>query len=247
MPGAREIIARARLAGLPIALATSGMRIHVDVSLGETGLAGLFDSETTGDEVTRGKPAPDLFLLAADRLGIDPADAVVLEDSPLGIEAAVAAGMRAIAVLGHPGREVVFPAAPEVVVDDLGQAADWLGLPALDRPSVPGRSDVSGPSQVRFSNTSLSTLSAMLDDAHMAVRVFIQSGRLLPGPPQPGDLPAERIFVHASEVPEFWVETESEAVPAIGRVVSFALSRPLDIGFERIVGTVERKLNKSSR
>ena len=51
-------IARARLAGLPIALATSGMRIHVDVSLGETGLAGLFDSETTGDEVTRGKPAP---------------------------------------------------------------------------------------------------------------------------------------------------------------------------------------------
>ena len=87
----------------------------------------------------------------------------------------------------------------------------------------------------------------MLDDARMAVRVFIQSGRLLPGPPQPGDLPAERIFVHASEVPEFWVETESEAVPAIGRVVSFALSRPLDIGFERIVGTVERKLNKSSR
>ena len=81
----------------------------------------------------------------------------------------------------------------------------------------------------------------------MAVRVFIQSGRLLPGPPQPGDLPAERIFIHASDVPEFWVETESEAVPAVGRVVTFALSRPLDIGFMRIVGTVERKLNKSSR
>jgi hypothetical protein len=81
----------------------------------------------------------------------------------------------------------------------------------------------------------------------MTVRVFIQSGRLLPGPPQPGDLPAERIFIHASDVPEFWVESESEVVPDIGRVVSFALSRPLDLGFERIVGTVERKLNKSSR
>lgn len=131
MPGAHDIIARARLAGLPIGLATSGMRIHVDISLGETALAGLFDSETTGDEVTRGKPAPDLFLLAADRLGVAPADAVVLEDSPLGIEAAKAAGMQAIAVLGHPGREAIFPVAPDVVVQDLVQAADWLGLPSL--------------------------------------------------------------------------------------------------------------------
>ena len=81
----------------------------------------------------------------------------------------------------------------------------------------------------------------------MTARVFLQAGRLLPGPPQVGDLPAERIFIHASDVPEFWVETESESVPDVGRVVSFALSRPLDIGFERIVGTVERKLNKSSR
>jgi hypothetical protein len=81
----------------------------------------------------------------------------------------------------------------------------------------------------------------------MTVRVYIQSGRLLPGPPQPGDLPAERVFIHASEVPELWVETESESVPAVGRVVTFAMVRPLDIGFGRIVGTVERKLNKGSR
>jgi HAD superfamily hydrolase (TIGR01509 family) len=132
MPGAAEIIARARLAGLPVALATSGMRIHADISLEETGLAGSFDSETTGDEVTRGKPAPDLFLMAAERLGIEPADAVVLEDSPLGVEAAKAAGMRVIAVLGQPGREVVFPVSPDVVVENLHQAASWLGLPDLD-------------------------------------------------------------------------------------------------------------------
>jgi HAD superfamily hydrolase (TIGR01509 family) len=133
MPGAHDIIARARLAGLSIALATSGMRIHADISLVETGLAGSFDSETTGDEVTRGKPAPDLFLIAAERLGVDPAEAVVLEDSPLGVEAAKAAGMRVVAVLGHPGREVLFPVAPDVIVENLHQAAGWLGLPHLDR------------------------------------------------------------------------------------------------------------------
>ena len=136
MPGAHDTIERARLAGLPIALATSGLRIHADISLGETGLAGSFDSETTGDEVTRGKPAPDLFLMAAERLGVDPADAVVLEDSPLGVEAAKAAGMRVIAVLGHPGREVTFPVAPDVVVENLDQAADWLRLPWLEGESL---------------------------------------------------------------------------------------------------------------
>lgn len=136
MPGAHDIIERARLAGLPIALATSGMRVHADISLSETGLAGLFDSETTGDEVTRGKPAPDLFLLSAERLGIEPADAVVLEDSPLGVEAAKAAGMRVVAVLGHPGREVAFPVEPNAVVKDLEQAGDWLRLPWLEGESL---------------------------------------------------------------------------------------------------------------
>jgi HAD superfamily hydrolase (TIGR01509 family) len=136
MPGATEIIERARRAGYRIALATSGLRVHADVSLGETGLAGRFDAEATGDEVTRGKPAPDLFLLAAERLGVAPEDAIVLEDSPLGVEAAANAAMRVVAVLGHPGRVVDFPVAPLVVVDDLHQAANWLGLPALEANAI---------------------------------------------------------------------------------------------------------------
>ncbi len=132
MPGAMEIVERARKAGLLVALATSGMRIHVDISLGETGLAGYFDTETTGDEVSRGKPAPDLFLLAAERTGVEPGEAIVLEDSPLGVEAARNAGMRVIGVLGHPERVATFPVAPDVLVTDLFEAASWLGLPALD-------------------------------------------------------------------------------------------------------------------
>lgn len=135
MPCAREIVERARNAGLRVALATSGMRIHVDISLGETGLAGCFDTETTGDEVNHGKPAPDLFLLAAERTGVTPAEAIVLEDSPLGVEAARNAGMRVVAVLGHPDRAALFPVEPDRLVADLCEAAGWLGLPMDDSKS----------------------------------------------------------------------------------------------------------------
>lgn len=78
----------------------------------------------------------------------------------------------------------------------------------------------------------------------MTTRVYLQAGRLLPGPPEFDDLPAERVFVHASDAPELWVETESTAVPEPGKAVSFALLHPLDIGFIRICGTVERRVHK---
>ena len=65
--------------------------------------------------------------------------------------------------------------------------------------------------------------------------------------PMPGDLPAERVFIHASEVPEVWVETESALVPPVGRAVSFALAWHMEIGFERITGTVERTVAKQPR
>ncbi|MGH2531228.1 MAG: hypothetical protein ACRDJW_02870 [Thermomicrobiales bacterium] len=81
----------------------------------------------------------------------------------------------------------------------------------------------------------------------MTLRVYLAAGRLAAGAPQPGDLPAERVFIHASDVPEFWVETESNAVPDVGRAVAFAFVRPLDIGVDRIVGTVERKVSKRAR
>lgn len=81
----------------------------------------------------------------------------------------------------------------------------------------------------------------------MTLRVYLAAARLAAGPPRPGDLPAERIFIHAAEVPELWVETESNAVPEPGRAVTFALARPLDVGFERVVGTVERKVSKRTR
>ncbi|MBA3451414.1 MAG: hypothetical protein H0T18_09410 [Chloroflexia bacterium] len=81
----------------------------------------------------------------------------------------------------------------------------------------------------------------------MTVRVYLQAARLTAGPPVEGDLPAERVFIHASDLPEFWVETESAEIPERGRAVSFALARAMDIGFDRVVGTVERTLDKGVR
>jgi hypothetical protein len=78
----------------------------------------------------------------------------------------------------------------------------------------------------------------------MTLRVYLALARVDDGAPQASDLPVERVFVNASDVREVWVETESHAVPDVGRAASFALRRPMDIGFTRVTGTVERKVRK---
>ena len=78
----------------------------------------------------------------------------------------------------------------------------------------------------------------------MTSRVYLAAARLLDEAPLPTDLPAERVFVNASDVTEVWVETESPSVPDVGRAVGFALRRSLNIGFVRVTGTIERHVNK---
>lgn len=78
----------------------------------------------------------------------------------------------------------------------------------------------------------------------MTVRVFLRAVTFDAALPEPNDLPAERVFVHASEVPEVWVETESPKPPERGKAVAFALARPMNLGFNRILGTVERVVPK---
>jgi len=80
----------------------------------------------------------------------------------------------------------------------------------------------------------------------MTYRIYLAAPRFTDSPPTPSDLPAERVFVNASDVSEVWVETESTSVPEAGRLVSFALRRPLDIGFDHITGTVERRVQKQA-
>jgi HAD superfamily hydrolase (TIGR01509 family) len=84
--------------GLEVAVASSSPRARLDRTLARAGLADAFAVSVAGDEVARGKPAPDLFLAAAERLGVAPARCAVIEDSPAGVAAGLAAGMRTVGV-----------------------------------------------------------------------------------------------------------------------------------------------------
>lgn len=81
----------------------------------------------------------------------------------------------------------------------------------------------------------------------MTIRLYLAAAQFLPGPPEPGDLPIARLFIDASEFHELWVETEQPDVPDVGRSVTFSLPRQLDLGFERVTGTIERRINKQTK
>ena len=84
--------------GIPLAVASSSRRERLDRTLARAQLDTIFAVSVAGDEIARGKPAPDIFLLAAERLGAPPSSCLVLEDSAPGVRAALAAGMTAIMV-----------------------------------------------------------------------------------------------------------------------------------------------------
>jgi beta-phosphoglucomutase-like phosphatase (HAD superfamily) len=88
---------RAR-AGCPVSVASGGDAVTVRRTLSTIGVSDLFPIVVTAEEVAHGKPAPDLFLLAAERMGVAPAECLVFEDSLLGITAAERAGMGAVLV-----------------------------------------------------------------------------------------------------------------------------------------------------
>jgi HAD superfamily hydrolase (TIGR01509 family) len=95
--GAREAVARIA-AVFPLALASSSNRELIEAVLEAGGIAGLFAAVVSSEEVARGKPAPDVYLEAARRLGLAPGACVAVEDSHNGIRSARAAGLRCIAI-----------------------------------------------------------------------------------------------------------------------------------------------------
>ena len=98
MAGVPEVLRRIRAAGYRMALASSAEVRVIDANLTALGLRPLFDAVVSGTQVARGKPAPDGFLAAAERLGAPPATCLVVEDSRNGLLAAKAAGMRCAVV-----------------------------------------------------------------------------------------------------------------------------------------------------
>ena len=98
LPGARELLEALKSASIPRSVGSSTPRSNLDAIFAATGLDRLFDAVVCGDDVANGKPAPDVFLLAANRLGLEPAGCLVIEDAHVGIEAAHRAGMKVLAV-----------------------------------------------------------------------------------------------------------------------------------------------------
>lgn len=98
LPGVTEWLAALAAAGWRQAIASSAPRANIAAALHALGLTPYFDATVADEDVTHGKPAPDVFLLAAARLATPPARCVVVEDSPFGIEGARRAGMRCIGV-----------------------------------------------------------------------------------------------------------------------------------------------------
>jgi HAD superfamily hydrolase (TIGR01509 family) len=124
MPGATELIARLEQNGIPKAIATSSSRRYVDGVFGPHGLMHRFEFILTCDDVTHGKPHPEVYILAAERLRLAPGNVVVLEDSVNGTKAAKAARCKC-AVVPHDHTPRTELAIADLVTPRLDDAAIW--------------------------------------------------------------------------------------------------------------------------
>lgn len=125
MPGLHAAVDKLAGAGLPLAVASSGTRTYVEHVLDRLGVRAAFSVVVSGEDVVHGKPDPEIYLLAAERLAADPADCVAIEDATHGIASARAAGMRTVAVR-HPLNAGLDLSGADVVVGDLTAAVDWI-------------------------------------------------------------------------------------------------------------------------
>jgi len=116
LPGARAFVEAARARGIRCAIGSASK--NCALVLARTGIGGLFDAVSDGTVVTRAKPDPEVFLQAAEKLGLSPADCIVVEDAFAGVDAAIAAGMRCVAIgdaTAHEGATWTIQALPELL------------------------------------------------------------------------------------------------------------------------------------
>lgn len=127
LPGVREFIAAARAGGWRLAVATSADRIKLEGNLREIGLPPeTFDAAVVGEDIERKKPAPDIFLLAARRVGVPPERCVVVEDAVSGVQAAKAAGARCLGLTGTYTAEALRAAGADWTADGLDRVTPAL-------------------------------------------------------------------------------------------------------------------------
>lgn len=121
LPGALALLRLLRESGVKLALVSSTPHGNIDLILGSLGVEAAFDVIVGEEDVTRGKPDPEGFLLAARRVGVPPAECVVIEDAPAGVEAAKRAGMSCVGVSRDRPREALAEA--DLVVESLEDPA----------------------------------------------------------------------------------------------------------------------------
>jgi HAD superfamily hydrolase (TIGR01509 family) len=130
LPGVRRWLDRLREEGWQQAVASSAPRANLEVIVEALGLEGYFGTVASAEDVTEGKPDPQVFLVAAAKLGVEPGSCVVVEDAPAGTEAARRAGMRCVGVLSSHGEleaDIVvrtLEELPDTAFDDLLKEAE---------------------------------------------------------------------------------------------------------------------------
>lgn len=121
MPGVEKTIRDLHDLGIPLAIATSAVGSSIEILLRRFGLRDCFDLIVDGSEVTHGKPDPESYLLAARKLGVDPGECVVFEDSHVGVIAAKRAGAYCIAVRNQRAQEYQDLSEADAVLDSFEQ------------------------------------------------------------------------------------------------------------------------------
>jgi len=134
LPGAPELVEAALTAGLRLVVVSNSPARVVEATLAPHAWARGLRVRVTADDAVRPKPAPDLYHVGLDRLGLGAEGVVAIEDSPVGATAAVAAGLRCIGVASRLAPPEDLLALTPYVVRDLHEAAVWLGLADAGHP-----------------------------------------------------------------------------------------------------------------
>jgi HAD superfamily hydrolase (TIGR01509 family) len=123
LPGVIALVESLRSAGWKQAIGSSAPLANIIVLLEATGLGDYMDAISSGDDVEVGKPDPTVFLIAFERLGVDPHDGVVIEDAPAGVQAAKRAGAVCLAVTNTQSRQTLESAGADLIVDSLEEVS----------------------------------------------------------------------------------------------------------------------------
>ncbi|MEI8198127.1 MAG: beta-phosphoglucomutase, partial [Phycisphaerae bacterium] len=120
LPGVNEFLAACKARGIKIAIGSSSR--NSPTILNQIGMSHTFDATADGNDITRSKPDPQVFLLAAERLGLPPAACLVVEDAEAGVAAAVAGGMKVLAVgsaANDPRSTLSAPSLADITLDQI--------------------------------------------------------------------------------------------------------------------------------